>query len=153
MCLFSFASVYFWNVDKNELLLHNLSDSIPVPMHVTNPSGMQDIGLEITPKRVEALLSSGIRETVYTAQAAGNLKLINRVEHVRSCDTAILGVNDGTALSKLDVMLIERKDLSFLARNAAECLLSHSYAQENGLGVGDTGVHSAIRREGISPPA
>ncbi len=136
--LFGFAGVYFGNIAKSEILLHNLADSIPVPMHVTNAQGTQDIGLEIEPRKIDALLSADIRNPVCTVQAAGNWKQINRVEHVRNCDTTVLGVSGAAGLSPEQVRLAEGRDLFFLAGSAPECLLTAAYARENALGPGDT---------------
>ena len=140
MFLLLFVGVYLGNEEKNQSALDKLSDTVPVDVQVTNADGSQNIGLEINTKRVDSLLSQGIRNPVYTAQAAGNLELINRVKHVKVCDTRIVGANDLAAfasVSQKTVKLMQGRNVSFLAGKEPVCIVSESYAARHHVAVGN----------------
>lgn len=139
LLLLSFVGVYLGNVEKNQSALNKLADSIPVAVQIMNPNGTQNIGLEIDKDKVDALISSGIRNPVYTAQAGGNLEPINRVEHVKACDTGIVGANNFaafTSVSPESVKMINGKNTSFLEGNEPVCLISQSYETRHNIALG-----------------
>lgn len=139
MLLLSFVGVYLGNVEKNQSALNKLADSIPVAVQVMNPNGTQNIGLKIDTNKVDALLSSGIRNPAYTAQAGGNLEPINRVEHVKACDTSIVGANNFAAFASVSsesVKMINGKNTSFLEGNEPVCLISQNYAARHNIVLG-----------------
>lgn len=139
MLLLSFMGVYLGNVEKNQITLNKLSGLIPVEALITNQNGTRNVGLEIDTNKADSLLSSKIQNPVYTAQAAGNFELINRVEHVRSCDTSIVGANNFSAFTSVSpetVKMATGRSSSFLTGNEPVCLVSNSYSAKHGIALG-----------------
>ena len=139
--LVSFVGLYLGNIQKNEATLKSLAASAKITAQVTNRNGTRLIGLEITTNSLDAMLSADISEPVYTAQAAGNLELINRVEPVKACDTHIIGVNSLLALPTVTsdrITFADGWDKTYLEGEKPLCMVSASYAVQHNISIGDT---------------
>jgi hypothetical protein len=139
--LVSFVGLYMGNIKKNEVTLKSLANTIPVTAQITNRNGSREIGLEITTNSLDALLSADITDPVYTAQAAGNLDPINRVEPVKICDTAIVGANSLLALPAVTsdgVTFGDGWDKTYLEGDKPLCVVSEAYAIRHDISIGDT---------------
>lgn len=139
--LVSFVWIYIGNIRKNEAALKSLADTITVTAQITNRNGSRLIGLEIMTNRLDALLSADITEPLYTAQAGGNLELINRVEFVKACDTTIIGANSLQALLSVsgeEIIFADGWDETYLEGKEPVCVVSESYAARHDISIGDT---------------
>ncbi len=139
--LVSFVGIYIGNIQKTEATLKSLAASAKITVQVTNRNGTRLIGLEITTNSLDALLSADITEPVYTAQAAGNLEPVNRVEPVKACDTHIIGVNSLLAIptvSNDSITFADGWDKTYLEGEKPLCMVSTSYAMQHNVSVGDT---------------
>jgi hypothetical protein len=139
--LVSFVGIYIGNIRKNEVALKSLADTITVTAQITNQNGSRLIGLEIMTNRLDALLSADITEPLYTAQAGGNLELINRVEFVKACDTTIIGANSLQALLSVsgeEIIFADGWDETYLEGKEPVCVVSESYAARHDISIGDT---------------
>ena len=140
--LISCITLYSGNILNNETMLQNLSQAIPVTMQVVGRSGTEQIGLEIDTKHLDALLSSDIKNPLYTALAGGNIEKENQIGAIKSCDTQIIGVNKIAALSssvtKEQVSFIDGWDEDAFADTKSVCIVSEAYAARHHVSLGDT---------------
>ena len=139
--LVSFVGLYIGNIRKNELALKSLADTIPVKVQVTNRNGSRLLGLEITSKSLNALLSAGIKDPVYTARAGGKIEPVNQMEYVRICDTYIVGVNSLHALPAVgsdEIAFEEGFNESYLEGDQSQCVVTWGYARKHDISIGDT---------------
>ncbi|MDD4797439.1 MAG: hypothetical protein PHO66_06710 [Eubacteriales bacterium] len=138
--LLCFLGAYFKNIERNESALANVAQAIPVSVQISNKDGSAQNGLAIRTARLDALLSAAIKDPVYTALAAGNLSPEHRTEPVQTCDTALVAANNISAFASLtaaDIDFVPGVDESFLAGDAAHCIVAESYAAQHGIGLGD----------------
>ena len=141
--LFMLSSMvlYVGNIQNNEIMLRQLSETIPVTVQVVGENGNQQAGLEIDQTYVDALLSGGVRDPHYTIVAGGNIDAKNQGQPIKFCDTSIVGINKSDSLSPV---IREQTDFmqgwgdSFFSDDSAACIINANYALRHQISLGDT---------------
>lgn len=141
--LFMLSSMvlYVGNIQNNEIMLRQLSETIPVTVQVVGENGNQQAGLEIDQAYVDALLSGGVRDPHYTIVAGGNIDAKNQGQPIKFCDTSIVGINKSDSLSPV---IREQTDFmqgwgdSFFSDDSAACIINANYALRHQISLGDT---------------
>lgn len=132
---------YIGNIQNNEAMLRNLSQTIPVTVQVVGTNGKRQAGLEIDQKHMEVLLSGGISEPLYTMLAGGNIDEKNQKQPIKYCDTSIIGINSSSLLSPLvreQISYAQEWDESFFTGDQPACVISTNYASRHHISLGDT---------------
>lgn len=133
---------YIGNIQNNEAMLRNLSQTIPVTVQVVGTNGKRQAGLEIDQKHMEVLLSGGISEPLYTMLAGGNIDEKNQEQPIKYCDTSIIGINSSSSLLsplvREQISYAQEWDESFFTGDQPACVISTNYASRHHISLGDT---------------
>lgn len=132
---------YLGNIRMNEESLNQLARSTDVRVSVTNASGETTSGLNIDPKRCDAFQNNPyLRDFRLDAVAKGAYSETERMnEQFMGGDADIVGLNclQATWMPDGKFIYADGYDESFLLTDRALCLVDETFAEENGIDIGD----------------
>lgn len=143
--LCSCVAIYIGNIFTTQQALKELAVATPVIVRIVNADGSSHNDLDIDPARADRLLEMGLRDVQITCSCSGAYSSpFKGMDPFFGGDCTVFGVNCPEAGGLED---LEGRDMDFLSGSEALCVLDESFAEENGIKVGDTisiELHRAI---------
>ena len=136
-----FMMIYAGNMAENKKQLEALSDAVPVSAHVSNLSGTQAVGLQITDIVLEGIQNSEhVKNFMYTVPLAISFgpREINDPKNLNEING--VGANDISAVSGIDPDSVAQADMvQDLLHNSNEnvCIANMDFMSNHGLNIGD----------------
>jgi len=131
-------ALYLRNIQVTEETLDNMAEQMPVQVHITNRDGSSSVNLRIKSKDFDALAACDVRDILCTSAFSCVLKSVNGQSFhasMRVHGANAIAALDGPAAG--DFTFWDGWDESFLQGDQPVCAVEKSFAQKNGLQLGD----------------